>query len=294
MACSGFTTAKMEVSHTDAFPSELASKHVENYVIEKMSRRTLSGNAAVLFDFFKSAAHNKSQWQHLGLSFALTVVSCFIVLLEHRIFLKSECIRFVVLVLRECAGSLPSMQKEAWGLLFWAYSRLPQDLERNVQRNRECTKERAFRVVRQDGRQSNLVALLLRAGELKVEAKRTDEDISRALILLLALVGSDSPEERQEGTTILARMMASIGSPLTTYSQVNELPFPRELIDNSILLQTPSKIKVSPFRIPMEWLPPLTETEVLCHWDRLVEVWISIAQYALDSGQDLTVSLCSL
>ncbi|KAH9480199.1 hypothetical protein JR316_0006797 [Psilocybe cubensis] len=289
LACTGFTNAKMEMADVDidAFPTDLVSKHVEVYVIDRMSRRTPSGKSSALVDFFRSAAYNKPQWRHLGLPFTLTVVSCFIALLGHRIFLSSQCIRFAVLVLRECAGALPSAQKEAWGLLFWAYSRLPRELERDAQRNRECTKERAFRVVKQDGRQSNLIVLLLRAGEVDFEARRSDEDISRALVLLLDLVGSDSEENRKEGTAILSRILDFIGSPSTMFTPRVELPFPRELIDDSILFQAGSKLKITPYHVPIEHIPPLTETEVLCHWERLVEIWISVAQHALDSGQQL-------
>ncbi|KDR82379.1 hypothetical protein GALMADRAFT_237661 [Galerina marginata CBS 339.88] len=293
LALSAFTSAKLNPASKDQFPQEPASKFVQTFV-ETQSQKKCPGPENSLLSSFKAALADVPQWRRLGPSFALATTSCFLVLLDHFFFTNSRSVKFVVAILQEFGrhkqGTVRDTQPEIWKILFWAFSRVPMSLDRVNTSGKPSVRERAYRLVCEDlrgGRNLNLLGSLLGADNSAVERDRSEPDVTRAIDLIIKFVETGDSTSRNEGVATLSRLTAGIGAPSTARDvDGDQALFSQNLIDGTLLSQTTREISVLAVKKSVEQLLPLSEKEVIRHWDKLSKLWLMVAQRDLLSSQD--------
>ncbi|KAF8158535.1 hypothetical protein B0H34DRAFT_807999 [Crassisporium funariophilum] len=301
-ALSGFALAKINLASCSNRLHGQISEIVQGYLDVQTSRRKSLDLETFLPAMFKAALAAEDTWRGKGPSFAISVTSCLVVLLEYSLFSSPRSLKLTFAVLTQCAGhkKLCAIQPSMWELLIWAFSRFPRTVDDGHTQDEiagwEDIRERAFLVVRQELRHGlaiNLIISLLNTQDRDKDVEGPG-GVDKALSVVAALVDGNDASGRSEGAAILHRFVSAIGAPGLP-SHVNReilITVPRVLVDGDLLGRNPGSIVISGGTRAIDEIRPLSETEALGHWDQLSNIWISLArQHLLGSSMELPSEL---
>jgi hypothetical protein len=191
-----------------------------------------------------------------------------------------------------------------WKILVWAFSRIPRDGEDLKDPMAEGqglegwsdTRERAYRVLKQDVRDGigvAFVAMLLRCG---AGGRREGEDVGRALEVIGDLIKCGGRAERADAVLLLERLMSGVGASLCGGGGGERrkvvLGFSRELVDGSLVGKARRELVIRPATTSIGDIEPLSEAEALLFWKELSEIWtLGVQDFFLQSDDDLPVGI---
>ena len=307
MALSGFTLAKLRSPTISNYLRGRIFEIVQSYIDGQTSRRNSLGSDIRLPAVFQAAlAGEESFWEEKGPSFAISVTSCLIVLLDYSFYSSPRSLKLIFSVFARCSCHhqkfIRAFQPHMWKLAIWAFSRIPTTVTNENDETEISTfldvRDRAYLILRQDlrhGLGTTLVTALLNTGEPEEDREGATNDVQKALECATALVDSDNVSEIREGYAILCRFMSGIGIPPSSLRS-DDLespiiaPYPA-LIDGSLLGSSVGSIAILPRASSIEQqVRPLSETEASMHWEMLSKIWVSLVQQFL-SGLMLELSV---
>lgn len=304
MALSGFTLAKLHSPAISNYFRGRIFELVQTYIDGQTSRLDSLGAEIRLPAIFQAALAGEPFWEGKGPSFAISVTSCLIVLLDYSFYSSPRSLKFIFSVFARCSGHqqkiIRAIQPHMWKLAIWAFSRIPITVTGEIDQTEISTfldiRDRAYLILRQDARHglgTTLVTTLLNAGEAEEDREGATNDMQKALECTTALVHSDDVSERTEGYAILCRFMSSIGvapSLLRDDDLGSTIAPSPALIDGSLLGSSVGSITIPPRAPAIEQVRPLSEAEASVHWEELSKIWASLAQHFL-SGSMLELSV---
>ncbi|KAF9555330.1 hypothetical protein CPC08DRAFT_766031 [Agrocybe pediades] len=289
-ALAGFASAKVALEFGHQFPRQEAIQMVKDFLdTEATMPRTANTSDSRFITSLISAMQNTTRKAEPNPSFVLTVVPCFVVLLEDTALSFSRAIRAIVRSIEKCerhvVPAVCALHADLWTLLIWSYSLLPTDAAKQVRKSGGSLRDIAFEVLKQAlSHRSRLafVYTLLGSGRDQAEEIRSGQDVRRAIDLVGEMVKKDD-KSAHEGVKILCRLLSTIGaSPRKKKTQIQpRLLFARELVNGSFLFQPAAEIKVPEVKVSIEELSPLTESEVLQEWKGLSTAWVDAVQQFL-------------
>lgn len=306
LALCGLAIAKLKSEGGSSYPRSRATSIICQYIDRETKRSKLWDPTKCLPNILKTALTNENSWDTYGPSFGLAVVSSFLVLIDRFIWETPRALKLLVNTIALFAGHKRSniryLHPELWRMMVWAFSRLPTgSLPPNSQENSgpeglHTIREKAFSFLfqeRKNGLLADVVCNLLCPG---TGEPRSDADVTKALGVVRDLLSSGDLTSKNDGVRLLVRMLVNIGRPSPDRSEVKEGFTPKErfswaLVDGSFAKRKAKEIRVQPFRFDIEGVSPLSEQEVVCHWDELSYCWIMTVQRCLEDGRDLSVSL---
>ena len=304
MALSGFTLAKLNSPAISNYLRGRIFELVQTYIDGQTSRRNSLGADIRLPAIFQAALAGEPFWEGKGPTFAVSVTSCFIVLLDYSLYSSPRALKLVFSVFARCSCHrqkfIRAIQPHIWKLAIWAFSRIPTTVTDEHDQTEISTlldvRDRAYLILRQDLRHSlgtTLVTTLLNAGEPGEEREGATNDVQKALDCTTVLVNSDDVSERKEGYAILCRFMGSIGvapSLVGNDDLRNPIAPFSALIDGSLLGSSVDSTTIPSQVSSIEQLRPLSETEVSAHWEELSKIWVALVEQFL-SGSMLELSV---
>ena len=301
MALSGFTLAKL---HSPAISNYLRGQTfelVQTYINGQTSRRNSLGAEIRLPAILQAALAGEPFWEGKGPSFAISVTSCLIVLLDYSFYSSPRSLKFIFSIFARCSGHhqrfIRAIQPHMWKLAIWAFSRIPMTVTDEYDQSEISTfldvRDRAYLILRQDLRHGLGPTLVMTL--LNTEEDREDgtNDVQKALECTATLVDSDDVSERTEGYAILCRFMSGIGAPpsLLRSDELGSSIAPSPvLIDGSLLGSNVGSITIPSQASPIEQVRPLSETEASIYWEELSKIWVSLVEHFL-SGSMLQLSV---
>jgi hypothetical protein len=296
MALSGFTLAKLHSPTISNYLRGRIFELVQSYIDGQTSRQNSLGADIRLPAVFQAALASESFWEEKGPSFAISVTSCLIVLLDYSFYSSPRSLKFIFSVFARCSCHhqkfIRAFQPHMWKLAIWAFSRIPITVtDENDQTDISTfldVRDRAYLILRQDlrhGLGTTLVTALLNTGEPEEDREDAANDVQKALECAAALVNSDNVSEITEGYDILCRFMSGIGIPPSSLRSEDLgspiiAPSPA-LIDGSLLGSSVCSIAILPQASSIEQVRPLSETEASVHWEMLSKIWVSLVQQFL-------------
>ena len=307
MALSGFTLAKLHSPTISNYLRGRIFELVQSYVDGQTSRQNSLGADIRLPAVFQTALASESFWEEKGPSFAISVTSCLIVLLDYSFYSSPRSLKFIFSVFARCSCHhqkfIRAFQPHMWKLAIWAFSRIPITVTDEDDDQTDIStildlRDRAYLILRQDLRHgvgTTLVTALLNTGEPDEDRESATNDVQKALECATALVNSDNVSEITEGYEILCRFMSGIGIPPSLLRN-DDLGSPiiapsAALIDGSLLGSSVGSIAILPQSASIEQVRPLSETEASVHWEMLSKIWVSLVQQFLsDLMPELSVS----
>jgi len=245
----------------------------------------------------------RSFWKKKGPSFAISLVSIFVVLLDYRVFTSPRSLKLVISVIQATAGSRwkrVAVHSEMWKILLWAFSRIPrndEDLKDPMAQGQDLegwndTRERAYRFLKQEFREGIGVAFVTILLHSEIGGRRNHEDIGKALEIVQDLMKSERQAEKLDAILLLERLLSGIGIPLHGSEGERRLcvRFSIELVDGSLAGKTFRDLTILPTAAPICDIRPLSEEEALSFWDKLSEIWSSgVQDFLLHSDDNLPV-----
>jgi hypothetical protein len=304
MALSGFTLAKLHSPTISNYLRGRIFELVQTYIDGQTSRRNSLGADIRLPAVFQAALSGEPFWEGKGPSFAISVTSCLIVLLDYSFYSSPRALKFIFSVFARCSCHhqrfIRAFHPRMWELAIWAFSRIPIAATDENDQTEISTfldiRDRAYLTLRQElghGLGITLVTTLLNAGGPEEDREGATSDVQKALECVTALVNSDSVSEIREGYAILHRFMSYIGvsSSLLRSDDLGSpiAPSPA-LIDGSLLGSGVGYITIPPQASSIEQVRPLSEIEASMHWEELSKIWLSLVQQFL-SGLMLELSV---
>jgi hypothetical protein len=305
MALSGFTLAKLRSPTITNYLRGRIFELVQSYIDGQTSRRNSLGADIRLPAVFQAAFSGESFWEEKGPSFAISVTSCLIVLLDYSFYSSPRSLKFIFSVFARCSCHpqkfIRAFQPHVWELAIWAFSRIPITVTDEHDQTEISifldVRDRAYLVLRQDlrhGLGTTLVTTLLNTGESEEDGENATNGVQKALECATALVNSDNVSEIREGYDILCRFMSGIGIPPSSLKS-DDIGSPTispspALIDGSLLSSNVGSITILPQASSIEQVRPLSETEASMHWEILSKIWVSLVQQCL-SGLMLELSV---
>ncbi|KAF9479941.1 hypothetical protein BDN70DRAFT_658726 [Pholiota conissans] len=300
-ALCGFATAKLKSENGDSYPRSEATEAAVTYLERQTARRRQSSPHPdpLLPDILKSALENGDFWKNYGPSFALSVIASFLVLLDRFIWTRPRSLRFLVQTIALVAGqkksNLRNAHPELWRILVWAFARLPtQDDPDSSQgdpaQSSTSTRERACLIVLQE-RKSRLGLGVIDALLSPCDGQqRSSADVKKVVEVTLDLVKSEKVPDWEDAMKVLARLVVNIGTSGVAQRDRDllKMPFSLTLVDGSLLGRKASEVRVPCVEFDFGDLPPLSEEEVLTHWDDLSQSWTRAAQHYLDSDKNIS------
>ena len=305
MALSGFTLAKLRSPTISNYLRGRIFELVQSYIDGQTSRQNSLGSDIRLPAVFQDALAGESFWEEKGPSFAISVTSCLVVLLDHSFYSSPRSLKFVFSIFARCSCHhqkfIRAFHPHMWKLAIWAFSRIPITATNENDQTEISTfldiRDRAYLILRQDLRHGlgiTLVTTLLNTGEPEEDREGAASDVQKALECATTLVNSDDVSEISEGYAILCRFMSGIGIPSSSLRK-DDLGSPiitpsPALIDGSLLASSVGSIAILLQASSIEQVRPLSETEASMHWEMLSKIWVSLVQKYL-SGLILELSV---
>ena len=319
IALAGFThaaiwthTSKVSRAESEAFAD--ARRHICERVREFAHTHCVRSNQpmsapATLRDLVSAAVPSSSTGAYSAdVSWAFSVMACLTVLSDGHVFTTPPLLKLVIRALQPARhhqwGPLRALHSLVWRCLVWSFARLSESAttSRIPQTEEEQdVREKAFAVIRQDGRRgvrSALVHALLgqsvnKAGTRFSSDASSDADVRKVISVVRDLITDKRKVYFSEGTALLQRLTSAIGSSssggtLSKYDQHHILP--KLLLDGRLvdveLQHIEQVICVAPEFDPND-VRPLSEEEVDTHWDDLFGVWEEATKRAVDEGEEL-------
>ena len=304
MALSGFTLAKLRSPTISNYLRGRFFELVQSYIDGQTSRQNSLGSDIRLPAVFQDALAGESFWEDKGPSFAISVTSCLIVLLDYSFFSSPRSLKLIFSVFARCSCHhrklIRVFQPHMWKLAIWAFSRIPITVTDEYDQTEISTfldvRDRAYLILRQDlrhGLGTTLVTTLLNTRETEEDSEGVADDVQKALECASALVNSDDVSEMREGYDILCRFMSGIGIPPSLLKRDdlgNPIIAPSPALIDGSLLGSRGSIPILPQTSSIEQVRPLSETETTMHWEMLSTIWLSLVQKYL-SGLMLELSV---
>ena len=296
-ALSGFAHCKHNLIDTSlttpVFYQTAAAIHT--YLTQEHSKTLTPDNSLPLV--VKSAIFDDSRfWKKKGPSFAISLVSALVILLDYQIFTSPRSLKLVFFVIQATAGSLwkrVAVHSELWKMLLWSFSRIPsndEDLKYSMPNGQDIegwndTRERAYRVLKQEVRDGIGVAFVAVLLHSQTDGRR---EIGKALEIIEDMLKCDGLSERADAVLLLERLVNDIGAPLHDSGGERKLyvRFSEELINGSLVYKTFRDLSIQPTVTHIGHIQPLSEAEALSFWDQLSEMWSSIVQHFLLHSDD--------
>lgn len=306
MALSGFTLAKLHYPTISSYLRGRIFELVQTYIDGQTSRRNSLGADIRLPAVFQAAMAGEPFWEGKGPSFAVSITSCLIVLLDYSFYSSPRALKFVFSVFARCSCHrqkfIRVFHPHMWELAIWAFSRIPIAVTDEHDQTEISTfldiRDRAYLTLRQDLRHgvgTTLVTTLLNTGESEEDREGTTNDVQKALECAAALVNSEKVSEIREGYSILCRFMSNVGvaSSLLRNNNLGSPIAPSPvLIDGSLLGSDVGSIAIPPRASSIEQVRPLSETEASIYWEELSKIWVSLVhQFLLGSMPELSPDL---
>ncbi len=289
-----------------SFPHHKVAEAVHIYIKEEHSKQQADQFSSLPI-IVKSALadDNRKFWQRKGPGFAVSLASMLLTLLDYRVFISPPALKLVFSVITETASrrwTHVNAHTEMWKLLIWAFSRLPRkekDLEDSMARMQSLnrwrdTRERAFRVVKQELKQDLGIALVGALLWCTPDGVRETSDVKKAVeILEEMLIGEDEGVKR-DVVLLLERLLSGIGGQSQEKTEWKDVTvgFASGLVEGSLIGKTLRELTIQPAKIPFEGIRPLSEAEASAFWDRLSAIWVLIVQdFLVKTNDDMPVSL---
>lgn len=285
-ALCGFASAKIALGLADEFPQEYAIQTVMAYLDkEAIQPRTIETESRTI-TLLVTALTNGSY----SPAFSLSIVSCFIVLLEDAALTYGRSIRLITRVLAPCerhkSGIVRLMHTEIWIMLIWSYSLLPTDTEDQSRKMGKTPRENAYTFLCEALSDRSRLAFI----HILLGTNRSRSDVRRAIDLIGKIIDGDDACNHK-GVKLLCHLLSTIGSSFVGNAQPHpKFPFALELVNGLYLLRPPAEIKIPETNVDMKQLLPLTEKEVLQEWQKLSSIWVRAVQHSLDCDRELSVS----
>lgn len=301
LALCGFAIAKLKSEDGSSYPRTNTTAIACEYIDRETKRsKTLDPNKR-LPTILKSALAGEEFWANYGPSFSLTVVASFIVLIDRFIWKTPRSLKLLVNTIALFAGhrrsNIRKAHPELWRMLIWAFSRLPAGTQPpNSQESGDAdslrsVRENAYSFLLQErkhGLLAGVVGSLLAPcnGELRSHA-----DVKKAVGHVLDLITSDDVPSRDDGIKLLGRMLVDIGRPPHSRGegegdQPPTISFSWSLVDGFAANTIAKDVRVLPFKLDFQQIPPLTEEEIVAHWDELSALWTAAARRYLKRESD--------
>ena len=308
LALCGFAIAKLKSEDGSSYPRTATTATACEYIDRETKRsKTLDPNKR-LPNILKSALAGEEFWGDYGPSFSLTVVASFIILIDRFIWKTPRALKLLVNAIALFAGHRKSNIRKAhpefWRMLIWAFSRLPAGTQPpNSQESGDTdalrsVRESAYSFLLQErkhGLLTSVVGSLLRPCNGEV---RSHADVKKAVGNVLDLIISDDVSSRDDGMQLLGRMLGDMGRLPHRHGdgdgegdQQPTISFSWSLIDGSAANTIAKDIRVLPFKLDFQQIPPLTEEEIVAHWDELFGLWTAAARGYLQRESEHEVAV---
>ncbi|KJA24353.1 hypothetical protein HYPSUDRAFT_200581 [Hypholoma sublateritium FD-334 SS-4] len=293
LALCGFAIAKLKSEDGSSYPRTKTTTIACEYIDRETKRSKILDPNQRLPNILKSALAGEEFWAEYGPSFSLAVVASFIVLIDRFIWKTPRSLKLLVNTIALFAGhrrsNIRKAHPELWRMLIWAFSRLPAGTQpSNSQESGDAdslqsVRDSAYNFLLQERKHGlliNVVGSLLSPcnGEL-----RSHVDVKKAVGNVLDLITSDDVPPRDDGMKLLGRMLVDIGRPPHSRGegegdQSPTISFSWSLIDGSAANTIAKELRVLPFKLDFQQIPPLTEEEIVAHWDELYALWAAAAR----------------
>jgi hypothetical protein len=236
-----------------------------------------------------------------GPTWALTVLTSIIVLLDSSIFFRPRSIKFCLNLLAHAAShhhsDVVALHPHIWRILVWELSRIPTEnfAESHVRQTNPTKgpRSKVLKVIAQvlnEGIGIALVSVLLGSSDRESGSSADSDDIQRALKLVGTMVAGKDGANPDDGLLLLNRIVSAIGTanhhttvPAEEWAK-NHLPA-QAFLDGTILqcsLKKLGEVVQKVEAVSMGRVRQLSETEIVCHWDALAAIWVSCVRGALD------------
>ncbi|KAG6916033.1 hypothetical protein DXG01_008756 [Tephrocybe rancida] len=295
-ALSGFVLAKFE---RPDFPHELVSQAVHAFLKPQVppANQTLafSQDDYPLHHILAQALESEHSDTKDPVWATITLASL-ITLADRWLYTYQE--------LRFCADRLRSafchkrrdvrqLAAATWGCLVWAFTLLPTKHAAWARPEDPALPDavlghrgKAFRFLKFDlsrGKGALLVRSLLVLSGLE-DGGAIVGNVSRALLLVGALVGAAQPSDSEAGVKILCKLLRTIAVDGLGTGVCDDVKPDLRLFDGTMVDGASRKVKDTAIRVStmnMDHIRALSESEILHHWDALVETWANAVERSL-------------
>ncbi|KAG6889883.1 hypothetical protein C0995_013858 [Termitomyces sp. Mi166 len=297
-ALSGLVLVKFRLRE---FPHEAISQETHAFLKPQIPPRkydTLSQEKFPLHHYLMMALDSESSDTKDPLWAVVTLAS--LITLSDRWLYTRVDLRFVVDGLFPAFGhkreEVKQLATAAWGSLVWAFTPLPtthptwrQPEDPDLADTSLGIRGKAFRFLKDSvkGEKGVLLVrglLLPRSGVDDVAA--SFGDVSRALLVTKAMIGSTQPVDYEAGVQVLSRLVSTIGSSGGEAGKRDNIRPNLEMFEEMLLEVNSPKVKDVAKRVSAmksDHIRALSEAEIVHHWGVLVEIWIEGVEQTLAS-----------
>ncbi|RDB15276.1 hypothetical protein Hypma_004793 [Hypsizygus marmoreus] len=281
---SGFAVAKLRLLAATDFPHQTVALTTQSFIKKQKACLFILLNSALKSGDTKSAC-----W-------AIVVLTSMIVLTDSSLFRRPSSVKFYLNSIAPAAihahKSIRLLYGPIWRTLIWAFSRLSPDSPSLIPDGEICTRERAFRVVRQELRGGigiSLVTALLHRNNRVGSPSEASYNLVRALSVIEDMNIGKHKSNPHEGLVLLNRVVGAIGSPSLSKDfhdgQWGDNVNPTLGLLDGTLLETDQKrlenVVGSLESVRIDGVPQLREQDLLQNWNTIVDIWISSVERLL-------------
>ncbi|CCM03567.1 uncharacterized protein FIBRA_05703 [Fibroporia radiculosa] len=296
----------------------LAQQSVFSF-IESTSKRQLPSatSRSTLTDILLAALQSKQT--HVagqGHVWALVVLASIIVLSDRDVFTHAPTLRLVGACFSHTMHYLEAalaLHIRVWRCLVWAFGRMKtrsvlDHPKGNVSEKQRDTIRRTLLVVKDELRGGIGLAVisLLQSSSIPCpghhEMSQLGCDLSMLLAVVTAMVKSRYNAIHVHGRGVIKKLLSSIAVHPTAWAMADPINglnkvLAMELFDGTVLWADKDKLATlasTVDNVNVDDVRPLTEAEIICHWEDLLDVWILCVRKAASAsgifalGDDLT------
>ncbi|KAF5374095.1 hypothetical protein D9615_008892 [Tricholomella constricta] len=295
---SGLALAKLQLLISPQFPHETISKDIHAFIRAQTSPIEASQGELRLPGLFRHAFSCSTPKEPL---WAIVITTGMIVLSDHFLFLRHSlkfCVNSLRPALTHKCVEVQALHAPVWRMLIWTFSRLPMDRtwfqseDPDIPDNKLGVRGKAFRILRQElrtGKGVSLVGALLRPGSGKDTDAAGVGNVSRALLIVKALVAGEGISNLRDGIMLLHRLVSAIGKPESEAGREDDnsdytIETASGLFDGTLLDAAPDRVKDAVrtlAEVKIDRVRQLSEEELIQHWNGLVEAWIDAMEKSL-------------
>ncbi len=311
VALAGYALARLSIRSATTAPDTLAAVH--DFIRSQLPRNRsgkVNQTSKLLPDYFAVAAKGQStSTDGLGPRWAIAAICCLTVLSGTEIFIGRRPMKLVLDTVAGVAkrgATTSNLVACAWRCMIWAFLQIPNE---DPVDGRPSLKEGAFNVVKQDprgGAGACLVASLLHlipGHGTPTSHVVSDRNLRWALVALKDLVSHHSQAIYDDGLALLGRLTSGIGVSAehsTTWTDEKGW-HPNDIVPKAFLSRHILKSDAKLFDAALEAsqrfdasvVHPLTEGEIVDHWDTLAEIWTLAVEKELGAqGTSFLLPVC--